>query len=204
MRLFAAVDLDETARAAAAGSTHALATRLATADAPAPVRWVPPEQLHFTLRFLREVSQGQAESVRRALSVPWEIGAFSAGLAGLDLFPFSGAPRVIWLGMDEGREQMAALKHELDHRLMSVGFEAETRPFLAHLTLGRVNRAVAVSGPELRAMLSGYRPETARWVVDRVTLYESRVSFRGATHHVVESTMLAARGDSPASHRDPS
>ena len=191
MRLFAAVDLDETARAAAAGSTHALATLLATADAPAPVRWVPPEQLHFTLRFLGEVSEGQAESVRRALSVPWKTGAFSAGLAGLDFFPFSGAPRVIWLGLDEGREQMATLKNELDHRLVSVGFEPETRPFRAHLTLGRVNRPVAVSGPELRAMLSGHRPETARWVVDRVTLYESRVSFRGATHHVVESTMLA-------------
>ena len=191
MRLFAAVDLDETARAAAAGSTHALATRLATADAPAPVRWVPPEQLHVTLRFLGEVSAWQAESVRRALGVPWKTGVFSAGLADLDCFPFSGAPRVIWLGMDEGREQMAALKDELDDRLVSIGFESETRPFRAHLTLGRVNRPVAVSGPELRAILSEHRPETARWVVDRVTLYESRVSSRGAAHHVVESTMLA-------------
>ena len=87
---------------------------------------------------------------------------------------------------------MAALKTELDHRLVSVGFESETRPFRAHLTLGRVNRPVAVSGPELRAMCTGHRPETVRWVVDRVTLYESRVSFRGATHRVVQSTMLAA------------
>ena len=191
MRLFVAVDLDETARAAAAGSTDALATWLATADSPAPVRWVPPGQLHFTLRFLGEVSALQAESVRRALTIPWKTGAFSAGLAGVDLFPFSGTPRVIWLGIDEGREQMAALKNELDHRLLSVGFESETRSFRAHLTIGRVNRPVAVSGPELRAMLSGHRPGPARWVVDRVMLYESRVSFRGATHHVMESTMLA-------------
>ena len=191
MRLFAAIDLDETARAAAAGSIAALATRLATADAPAPVRWVPPAQLHFTLRFLGEVSAQQAEAVRRALGLPWKTGAFSAGLGEVDLFPVSGAPRVIWLGMDEGREQMTALKNELDHRLVSAGFESDTRPFRAHLTLGRVNRQVAVSGPELRAMLTVYRPQTACWVVDRVTLYESRVSFRGATHHVVESTMLA-------------
>ena len=204
MRLFAAVDLDETARAAAAGSIHALATRLATADAPAPVRWVPPEQLHVTLRFLGEVSEGKAESVRRALSVPWKTDAFGAGLAGLDLFPFSGAPRVIWLGLDEGREPMAALKNELDQRLVSVGFELDTRPFRAHLTLGRVNRSVAGLGPDLRAMCAEHRPDTARWVVDRVTLYESRVSSRGATHHVLESTRLAARGDSPGSHRDPS
>ena len=192
MRLFAAVDLDETARAVAAGSTRPLATRLARADAPSPVRWVPPEQLHFTLRFLGEVSTRQAESVRRAVRVPWDTCAFAASLAGIGLFPFSGAPRVIWLGVDEGREQMVALKAELDRRLAPLGFEPETRPFRAHLTLGRVKRQVAVSGPELRAMLSEQGPETACWLVDRVTLYESRVSFRGATYHVVESTMLAS------------
>ena len=204
MRLFAAVDLDETARAAAAGSIDALATWLAKTNVPSPVRWVLPAQLHFTLRFLGEVSDRQAESVRRAFSGPWNTGAFNANLAGVNLFPVSGAPRVIWLGLDEGREQMAALKTELDHRLVPVGFEPETRLFRAHLTLGRVNRQVAVSGPELRPMLSECGPEAARWEVDRVTLYESRLSSRGATYHVVETTMLAARGDRPASHRDPS
>jgi 2'-5' RNA ligase len=114
VRLFVAVDLDAAARAAASSSTHVLAMEIATAGAPVPVRWVQPEQLHFTLRFLGEVSEGQAESVRRAFSVPWKTDAFSASLAGLDLFPFSGAPRVIWLGTQEGREQMSALKHELD------------------------------------------------------------------------------------------
>ncbi len=191
MRLFAAIDLDETARSAAAGSTDAFARRLTRAGARAPVRWVPPEQLHVTLRFLGEVAAGQVESVRRAFSVPWNTCVFNAGLAGVDVFPFSGAPRVIWLGLDEGREQLVALKSELDHRLVPVGFEPETRPFRAHLTLGRVNRQVAVSGAELRVMLSAHRPETARWVVDRVTLYASRLSSRGATHHVVESTRLA-------------
>ena len=191
MRLFTAIDLDDAARAAAASSIQALATRLATAGAPAPVRWVPPEQLHFTLRFLGEVSEGQAELVRRALSVPWQTGAFHAGFAGLDLFPLSSPPRVIWLGMDEGREKIAALKHELDHRLLSVGFESEKRPFRAHLTLGRVNRVAAVLGAGLRAVCSEHRPETARWMVDRVTLYESRVSFRGAIHNVIESARLA-------------
>ena len=54
-----------------------------------------------------------------------------------------------------------------------------------------------MSGPALRAVLSGHGPETARWVVDRVTLYESRMSFRGATYHVVESAMLAPSREAP-------
>ena len=191
MRLFAAVDLDATARAAAVGCARTLATRLARAHAPSQVRWVPPEHLHFTLRFLGEVSERQAESVRRALSVPWGTCAFSASLASVDLFPYSGAPRVIWLGMDEGGEEMISLKTELDRRLVSLGFQPDSRPYQAHLTLGRVKRQAAVSGPSLRAMLSKDGPETARWEVDRVTLYESRLSFRRATYHVVGSTMLA-------------
>ena len=191
MRLFAAVDLDETARAAAAACASAIATRLATTDAPSPVRWVPPEQLHFTLRFLGDVSKQQAESLRRGLGGPWDCGGFAASLAGIDVFPASGAPRVIWQGMDQGSEQLLALKTELDRRLVSAGFEPETRPFRAHLTLGRVKRQAGVSGPALRALISELGAETACWAVDRVTLYESRVSFRGATYHVVESMPLA-------------
>ena len=191
MRLFAAIDLDETARAAAAGTIDALSSRLARADVPSPVRWVGTEQLHFTLRFLGEVSKRQVDALRRALRAPWDVRAFAADLAGLDVFPFSGIPRVIWLGVGDGREQMVALKTELDRRLEPAGFDPDTRPFRAHLTLGRVKRLVGVSGGELRAVLAEHEPEPARWVVDRVTLYESRVSYRGATYHGVETVMLA-------------
>ena len=198
MRLFAAVDLDEGARAAVVAGIDALATRLGAADTPSSVRWVQPEQLHFTLRFLGEVSAPRTASVWRALSVPWTTGAFDAGLAGVDIFPFSGQPRVIWRGLDTGQEQMVALKTELDRRLVSVGFEPETRRFRAHLTLGRVTRQVVVAGDELRTMLSEFEPGTACWRVDRVTLYESRVSFRRATYHVVGSTMLPSPSETQA------
>ena len=187
MRLFAAVDLDETVRTTSAGSARALTTRL---DPSSTVRWVAPEQLHVTLRFLGEVSDVRAESVRRALSVPWDICAFTASLAGVDLFPSSGAPSVIWLGVDEGREQMVALRAELDRRLVPLGFKPETRPFRAHLTLGRVRRRGAILRPALLAVLSKHEPAPAHWVVDRVSLYESRWSYRGSTYHVVESAVL--------------
>ena len=190
MRLFVAVDLDETARAAAASTARTLAARLPGTDAPSPVRWVPPEQLHLTLRFLGEVAAREAASVQRAFSQSWETAAFTSSFAGVDLFPLSGAPRVIWLGVDKGRKQLVALKSELDRRLAPVGFEPETRPFRAHMTLGRVKRRAAISGPALRAEVSTSGPETVRWVVDHVTLYESRMSFRGATYHIVESAML--------------
>ena len=190
MRLFVAVDLDAPARAVAARSARALATRLNRDDQPSPVRWVAPEQLHFTLRFLGEVSDRRVELVRRAFRAPWETRTFTAGLTGVDLFPLSGAPRVVWLGVDEGLDGMVVLKTELDRRLAPISVEPEPKPFRVHLTLGRVRRKAAISGPALRSVLGDHRPEAARWVVDRVTLYESRLSFRNTTYHVVESAML--------------
>ena len=56
--------------------------------------------------------------------------------------------------------------------------------------LQRVKRQAKVSAPALRAVLAGHHPETARWRVDRVMVYESRQSFRGATYHVVASAAL--------------
>ena len=94
MRLFAAIDLDASARAVIPASLDALAAWFAGAGTPSSVRWVRPEQLHFTLRFLGEVSIQQVASVRRALSVPWTIGAFDVRLAGVDLWSHGSSGRV--------------------------------------------------------------------------------------------------------------
>lgn len=190
MRLFLAADLDGAARAAAVNTVAALAPRAEAAGLA--VRWMPPEQLHFTLRFLGEVEAPAAATLAAALAGPWKTAAFQASLAGLDLFPYSGAPRVVWVGMDEGREQLLALKTELDERLAPLGFAAEDRPFRVHLTLGRLKRNSGASSQSLRSLLGECAVESARWVVDRVALYESRVSFRGASYRVVDSVSLPA------------
>lgn len=202
MRLFAAIDPDPAARAAAARAARALAGRL-EGDAPAGrlegggplrIRWVAPERLHVTLRFLGEVTEADADVVRGVLRTSFEAGAFTARVSGLDRFPASGAPRVVWLGIGEGRDGIAAVRAELDRRLASVGWPSETRPFRVHLTLGRVQRWPARSRHDLARALSDLRPETPHWLVDRVTLYESRQTHRGARYHMLESVPLRPVG----------
>ena len=207
MRLFAAVDPAPAARAAAARAARALAGRLAgdapagrperdgpadrlESDRPGRIRWVAPERLHVTLRFLGEVTEADADAVRGVLRTPFETGAFTARVSRLERFPASGAPRVVWLGIDEGRDGFAAVRTELDRRLASVGWPPETRPFRVHLTLGRVQRWPARSRHDVARALSDLRPETPRWLVDRVTLYESRQTHRGARYVVLESASL--------------
>ena len=194
MRLFAAVDPDPPARAAAARAARAVASRL-QAHGSRRIRWVAPEQLHVTLRFLGELAEAEAEAVRGVFRAPFETGAFTARVSGLGCFPASGPPRVVWLGIDEGREAMVALRTELERRLASVGHPPETRPFSVHLTLGRMMKGWPARGRlEVARALADVRPDTPRWAVDRVVLYESRQTHRGARYHALESTPLAAGG----------
>ena len=156
-----------------------------------------PEQLHVTLRFLGELAEADAEAVRGVLRAPFETRAFTAELSGPGRFPTSGPPRGVWSGIDEGREDIAALRTELDRRLAAVGFPSETRPLRGHLTLGRMKGWPARDRPALARALSGVRLDAPRWVVDRVILYESRQTQAGVRYHVLESTSLTAGVEAP-------
>lgn len=193
MRVFAAVDPDPAVRAAAGRAARAVAGRLES-RAHERVRWVAPEQLHVTLRFLGEVTEADADALRAALRAPFETEAFPARVSRLGCFPPSGPPRVLWLGIGEGGDAMAELKSELDRRLAPAGRPPEDRPWRAHLTLGRLKRWPARSRRNVDRVLSAVRPETPGWLVDHVTLYESRRTPRGARYHVLESTALGRPG----------
>ena len=152
MRLFAAVDLDSAARRVAAAVAEGITRQLSHGNSADALRWVLPSHLHITLRFLGETSYEQVDSIRLALQPPWESETFLAAFAGLNLFPLAGRPRVVGLGIDRGQDQLAALKAELDRRLGSVGLAPSARPFLAHLTLGRIGRKLRGSGSDVREL----------------------------------------------------
>ncbi len=194
MRLFVAIDLDEAARAASSQCARDLARRVDVAPKYPSVRWVAEEQLHFTVCFLGDVPAPQIEDLRSVLRAPWGIGAFTASLEGVDVFPFSGPPRVIWLGMGDGRDQLHALRGELAGRLNRCGLETPSRPFRPHLTLGRANRTVTDSGTALRSLVRAQVAPNTPWRVDRVSLYESRLSPGGSVYRVVECESLRGAG----------
>lgn len=193
MRIFVAVDPDAAVRAAAARAARAVAGRLEKGGRER-IRWVAPERLHVTLRFLGELTEADAGAVRGVLRTPLETGAFTARVSSVGCFPPSGAPRVVWLGIGEGGDGMAAARSEFDRRLSSVGFAPETRRFRAHVTLGRMERWPARSRRGVDRALSAVEPETPGWTVDHVTLYESRETCRGVRYHVLESAPLALPG----------
>lgn len=135
MRLFLALDLPQAARAAAAKAMAGLK------GCGAKVKWVQPQNLHLTLKFLGETHEGLLEAIKqgheRACS---GMTAFELGLRGCGAFPRQRRPQVVWLGISGQVEGLAQLAARLEAKMEPLGFAPEKRPFRSHLTLGRLKR----------------------------------------------------------------
>jgi 2'-5' RNA ligase len=176
MRMFVAVELDEATRAVVVEEQRAL-SRLASTSS---LRLVDPEQIHLTLAFLGEIGSASAEQAVAAMQRP--IGGmqpFSIVFGGLGMFPARGAPRVLWLGLLSGVREVMELQTEVANRMRAIGIRLEDRAFHPHVTIGRWRSA----RPSDRTYLERDASRTsAAMTVDRVTLFESRLSSNGASH----------------------
>jgi 2'-5' RNA ligase len=181
MRLFVAVDLDETARPAIARLQQALASRLASDRA---LRWVRPDRMHLTVMFLGEIAEAGVAPLIGVLSRPLDAKPFPVTLAGVGVFPSRGAPQVLWLGAAEGADRLAALETLVAERLAPLGIDRERRPFHPHLTLARWRgrAATRVAAADRVRVTREPSDRVARFDVDHVTLYASRLSPAGPTY----------------------
>ncbi len=148
------------------------------------VRWVGHDALHLTLRFLGATPEGRVASAAAALAeVSTTEGSFEVVLAGSGAFPGPSAPRALWLGIDTGGPELAALARGLDAALASRGWPSDPRPFRAHLTLARCEDPAAgrVAAAAVAEAASGFR---AAWWADSLVLFESHLG-RGPARYVV-------------------
>ena len=187
MRLFVAVELSEEMRAGAGRIAAGLAERLGP-GARRSVTWVATGNMHLTLRFIGEVEASVAGELARRIEAPFRTPAFRLSVQGAGCFPPSGPPRVIWLGLAEGAGELARVHDEVEARMEGLGLEREDRPFRAHLTLGRVKAPISPGARQAIASFAAADVGACR--VDHVTLFESRLSPRGATYTVLARGML--------------
>jgi 2'-5' RNA ligase len=187
MRLFVGVELSDAARALAADVARGLGRRLGKT---LTVRWVAPENLHLTIRFIGYVVDEKVPALIETLVQPLDIAPFEIELAGLGTFPPRGAPRVIWIGLAKGLPSLAALHNEFNRRLASHGLEPEDRPYSAHLTLARIKDARAADAKSIGRAFDGISATGVTMRVNAVTIFESRLSAAGASYVVVNRVRL--------------
>jgi RNA 2',3'-cyclic 3'-phosphodiesterase len=152
------------------------------------VRWVKPENVHLTLKFLGDVVEEDLARVTSILeSVCGRHESFEVAPSGFGAFPSARRARILWAGVGEGAERLTALAHDVQRSLESLSFEPEKRPYRPHLTLGRARGRPAVLGA------AGITPPGLGFPVNSVELVESVLGEAGATYSTLASRALRKR-----------
>ena len=178
LRIFVAVDVEE----------PALVSRIervkeSIAGTQVPMKLVEPYNLHITLRFIGEVRRGVAEEISRSLR-DLKFKPFTITLKGLGAFPNTLNPRVVWIGVGEGRERLAGLRDEVERILRRLGIPPEREEFVPHLTLARVKGSRNIGSlARLLEEMSDY--ELGSMVVDRVRLKKSTLTRQGPIYETL-------------------
>jgi 2'-5' RNA ligase len=139
MRLFLALDIPDAIRERIARFIEGV-----TGFAP-DARWMKPESLHVTLKFIGEQPDSAVDQIQQSVSEV-HAEACEINFRSYGFFPTAKSPRVFWIGVESG-PQLATLAAAIDDKLSSLGVEKELRPFSPHLTLAR---AAGASGSPRR------------------------------------------------------
>ena len=182
MRLFVAAELSAPLRRSVAECALRLRERLARAEAGAGLRWIPPENLHLTIWFIGEVSEARGSAVLEALAPPLPMPAFDVAFEGFGAFPPAGAPRVLWMGVRRGRDELAHAHELVGTRLLPWGFPPEGRAYSAHLTIGRMKDAHGRARAAIRQAVAHETCAAGTCTVRELVVFRSRTASSGAVY----------------------
>ncbi|MBL7069275.1 MAG: RNA 2',3'-cyclic phosphodiesterase [Candidatus Omnitrophica bacterium] len=156
----------------------------------ADVKWVKPQSMHLTLKFLGDIVQEQIEEIKKILdNAASRHASFEVSLFQVGGFPRLESPRVIWVGIDKGCSQSEAIAKELEEELERIGFEKEKRPFSAHLTLGRVRSPKERNELVSKIKALDFKP-SASCIIDKITLFQSTLTPQGSIYTPLHEAKL--------------
>lgn len=196
MRLFVALDIDQEIRSGIASFMSELRTL-----APA-VRWVQPESLHVTLKFIGERPDPMVKDIETALE-GISASPFRLSFRGAGFFPTAKAARVFWIGI-EADAALAGLAAQIERSLVPLGIGPEKRAFSPHLTLARAGNGSGAPGRQkgdrpnrrfsaLQTKLSAIpSPDFGTMNAVEFFLYRSQLSSRGAQYTKIAPFPLKA------------
>ena len=155
----------------------------------ADVKWVKPRGIHLTLRFLGNISPQLIAEINKLIDrLAQSHSPFKLSMAGLGAFPNIEHPRVIWVGIEQGRKESERLARDLEQGLNQFGFLPEKRNFYAHLTLGRARSSR--NRNQLKQLLSSLAVETKTMLVDKIVLFQSTLRPQGAIYQTLHQGKL--------------
>ena len=188
VRSFIAIELpDEVKR----GLTQWQA-RLKAGGSPG-VKWVDPDSIHLTLKFLGNVAIDRTGEITRAIeAVVQGTPPFELKVKDIGVFPNLRRVQVVWVGISGEVDKLAQLQQQIESNLARLGFAPETRPFTPHLTLARLReRASPDERQKFGQFIASTRFEEAHTLkVEAISLMKSQLTREGAIYHRISSVEL--------------
>lgn len=186
MRAFIGLALPEAVRSALTSVQRGLA------GGGADVKWVEPHNLHVTLKFLDEITDDRRQALEAKLGeVAQREPRFAVSLGTPGAFPSMRSPRVVWIGIGDGRDALARLAEAIEQESRRLGVRAETRPFAAHIALGRFRSARGADRLAERIQQLAWTPPPA-WTATTISLFHSVLSGEGPRYSVLGVFPLGA------------
>ncbi|HJP40553.1 MAG TPA: RNA 2',3'-cyclic phosphodiesterase [Dehalococcoidia bacterium] len=182
LRLFVACEMPEDVRETIGGVIDELRERSGSA-----VRWVRPEGVHITVKFLGEVQERSLPAVKMALNeAVTRNQPFNLEFSNLGMFGGREGLRIMWVGIAGDVLRLEALVRDVNTALAVVGFEPEKRPFRPHLTLGRVRDEIPTrQRAEIEVAVGKLDIPPCSWRTSQVSLMRSRLLPGGARYDIM-------------------
>ncbi len=187
MRVFIAIDINEKIRAALRDLQQQMRRK---ADVKkGDVKWVNPENIHLTLKFLGEIKDAKVVEVCSIVKdVAGRHKSFELDIESLGYFGGRSA-RVLWVGTGEGGDNLCELQKDLEKQLALAGWPEEQRDFAGHLTVCRIRKSAV--GTKLAQISEDYKGFNLGTIsADSVLVYQSQLTPTGPIYTVLGSYRL--------------
>lgn len=156
------------------------------------IRWVLPENIHLTLKFLGELEDNQIKEVKKKISdISSNHSNFDINISKIGGFPTLKKPNILWIGIEES-ENLKALYDDIENSLLEIGFEKEDRKFSPHLTIGRVKDKRDIDSV-IKAIASFQNFYFGTAKVNEILLMRSILKPSGAEYSKIEIFNLKAK-----------
>jgi RNA 2',3'-cyclic 3'-phosphodiesterase len=187
MRVFIAIDIDDKIRKAIADLQKQIVSKVDVKKGD--LKWVEPNNIHLTLKFLGEISDEQLEEVKEITNtVAQAHQKFTLEIESVGSFGGRSA-KVVWVGAGKGTDALLALQKDIDDLLAQAGYPKEEREFSAHLTLCRVNHPMAgIKMGEAIAQFSHLK--LGAIAADAICVYQSQLTPQGPIYTMIADFKL--------------
>ena len=149
------------------------------------VKWVDPEGIHLTLKFLGNIPFKQVAEITKAIEKATQgISPFHLEISGLGAFPNLKQPRVLWVGIGGEIDKLLSLQQNIDSTLAPLGFAKEERSFVPHLTLARIRQGASLIERRSFGELAMFTNFEIKYPLDvkNISLMRSQLTPKGAIY----------------------